>query len=107
MEYIHRHEVLNQMDEGAAFDMVFITCDRKRGTGGELVTVKGWQKATGEREYAVTEGGRLRFVKRALVRNPNHARHKTVNIINPLNPRMHPVKVHVRLIQFFNGKRAI
>jgi hypothetical protein len=44
---ILRSEVLRQMDTGAAFTLQFITADRKRGTGGELIKVENWTKMTG------------------------------------------------------------
>lgn len=105
-ETILRSEVLKQADSGEPFDMVIVSCDRKRGTGGELITVKGWQKLQKE-EVAAKMPGQLRKTARAIVRNPNHWVNKTLNIYNPNNRARHPLKVHFRLIQFFNGKRVI
>jgi hypothetical protein len=103
---IMRSQVMREADSGEPFDMVLVSCDRKRGTGGELITVKGWQKMDSE---AVAEKlpGAHRKAARHMVRNPNHWQHNTINIYNPNNRALHPVKVHFRLIQFFNGKRVI
>lgn len=105
-DVILRSEVLKQADSGEPFDMVIVSCDRKRGTGGELITVKGWQKL-GTEEVAAKLPGQLRKTGRAIVRSPHHWVNKTINIFNPNNRALHPIKVHFRLIQFFNGKRVI
>ncbi len=105
-ETILRSEVLKQADNGDPFDMVFVTCDRKRGTGGELITVKQWQKI-GTDDPLPRMPGQLRKTVKAITRNPNHWVNKTLNIFNPNNRALHPIKVHFRLIQFFNGKRVI
>jgi len=105
-ETILRSEVLKLADEGDPFDMVFVTCDRRRGTGGELVTVRQWQKVSGG-DVVTKVPGQLRKTMKAIVKNPNHWVNKTLNIHNPNNRALHPYKVHFRLIQFFNGKRVI
>lgn len=101
-ETILRSEVIKQMDAGDRFDLVFVTADRKRGTGGSLVTVKGWQKVIGEpykpgkkKIHPVATNGR----------NPQHRENKTINIHNPMNRDYHITTVHVLLMQLFNGKR--
>lgn len=105
-ETILRSAVLKEADNGDPFDMVFVSCDRRRGTGGELITVKGWQKMSTE-QVAKRMPGQLRKTAMAIVKNPNHWVNKTLNIFNPNNRNLHPIKVHFRLIQFFNGKRVI
>lgn len=103
---ILRHEVLQEMDSGRPFDLVFITADRKRGTGGKLVTVKGWAKIIGDHNAIVRRPGEFRKVN-AVKKNPNHREHKTINIFNPSNDMDHSISVHWRLMQFFNGKRIL
>jgi len=103
---ILRSEVLKQADTGEPFDMELVACDRRRGTGGELIRVKGWQKM-GTEEVARKMPGQLRKTALAITRSPNHWVNKTINIFNPNNRNLHPIKVHFRLIQFFNGKRVI
>jgi hypothetical protein len=105
-EMVLRSEVLKEADNGDPFDMSFVSCDRKRGTGGELISVKGWQKM-GTEEVAAKLPGQLRKTAMAMVRSPHHWVNKTLNIHNPNNRAMHPIKVHFRLIQIFNGKRVI
>jgi hypothetical protein len=105
-ETILRSEVLKQADTGDPFDMVLVTCDRKRGTGGELLSVKQWAKMHNI-EVAEKMPGTIRKTARAMVKNPHHWVNKTLNIFNPNNKTLHPIKVHFRLIQFFNNKRVI
>lgn len=104
-ETILRSQVLKEADSGDPFDMELVTCDRKRGTGGELISLKGWQKM-GTEEVARKMPSGSRKTAMAMVKNPNHWVNKTINIFNPNNRSLHPIKVHFRLIQFFNGKRV-
>lgn len=111
-EVILRSEVMKQADTGEPFDMIVVACDRRRGTGGELIKVKGWQKLSTEPGELPDKllnkiPGRFRKAARAMLKDPNHWLHKTINIYNPMNRALHPIKVHFRLIQFFNGKRVI
>jgi hypothetical protein len=98
---ILRSDVLKQLDNGEPFTMEFVTADRKRGTGGELVEVKSWCKKTNgineARPKQKTAGQLLGY--RGTI--------KVVNVHNPFNKIAHPIGVHVLLIQTFNGKRVI
>ena len=105
-ETILRSAALKEADNGEPFDMVFITCDRRRGTGGELIQVKQWQKLDTV-EQAEKLPGPIRKTAVAMAKSANHWVNKTINIFNPNNRSLHPIKVHFRLIQFFNGKRVI
>ena len=105
-EMILRSEVMKLADTGEHFDMIFVTADRKRGTGGELIEVRDWQKMDTDTPVEKMPG-RFRKTARAMKRNPNHWEYKTFNIFNPNNNHVHPHKVHFRLIQFFNGKRVL
>lgn len=105
-EGILRSTALRFADSGEPFDMVFVTADRRRGTGGELVTVKGWKKMDKEDEARSMPSG-VRKTSLAITKSPNHWINKTINIFNPNNRSVHPIKVHFRLIQFFNGKRVL
>ncbi len=106
MSFILRNDVYLHIMSGEPFDAEFITADRKRGTGGELAKVQGWMKVIHE-----VESSNLKVQSREPAaensKAPNHAVHGTVNIFNPANSGVHPVSVHVDLIQFFNGKRVI
>jgi hypothetical protein len=103
---ILRHEVLKELDTGKPFDLVFLTADRKRGTGGKIKNVKGWAKIIGDHNSMVRRPGEFRKVN-AVKKNPKHSEHKTVNIFNPSNSLDHTITVHWRLMQFFNGKRIL
>ena len=101
-----RSEALKEADSGEPFDMIIVTADRRRGTGGDLIELKGWAKMSNEKEARkITAGGRRKALH--MVRHPNHWENKTINVFNPNNRAVHPIKVHFRLIQFFNGKRVI
>lgn len=103
---ILRSEVLKLADTGEPFQMVFVTADRRRGTGGELIEVKDWVKMSA-RTPEESRPGQKRKKNPLMRKAPNHYEHKTINIINPTNKKLHPHKVHIRLIQFFNHKRVI
>lgn len=104
---ILRSDVMRQLDGGEPFTMEFVTADRKRGTGGELVKVVGWEKICGIPAEEARPGKTRRSFPSDPIRNPNHRINKTVNIFNPHSNRAHPISVHVRLIQTFNDKRVI
>lgn len=105
-EVILRSVVMRQVDMGDPFDMIFVTADRRRGTGGKLITVKQWQKMNSDAPVEILPG-RYRQKARQMIKNPNHWENKTINIWNPSNRTNHPHKVHFRLIQFFNNKRVV
>src|SRR5687767_11044912 len=88
-ETILRHEVLKELDTGEPFDdMVFITADRRRGTGGKIKRVNNWVKIKGGESVSRLPGEFSRKLP-TLKRNPQHAEHKTINIYNPGNPGDH------------------
>lgn len=105
MPVILRSDILKIMDTGDPFDLVFCTCDRQKGTGGEVIEVKQWVKVTGEQ---LRKSGSRIIRKKAekLYRDPDHQRNKTINIRDLRNPNR-VRKVHIRLIGFFNNKRVI
>jgi hypothetical protein len=76
-------DVIKAIESGEPFTLIFVTADRRRGTGGELITLENW-------------------CKKAPGTTP-----KTVRLFNPDNAETHPITVHHKLIQFFNGKRVI
>lgn len=98
---ILRSEVLRQLDGGEPFhSLEFVKCDRKRGTGGELVKLTGWAKMTTDPlpEVRKTDGS-LAISKRKTK--------KVVNLFNPQNRMHHPIGVHLLLMLTFNGKRIL
>jgi hypothetical protein len=101
------NDVLNEMDSGKPFKMSFVTADRKKGTGGELKEVINWAKVMGIDDDDRLAGQIVRSGSKSNTRKPDHFRHRTFNIYNPNDPHAHIVKVHWRLILFFNNKRVI
>jgi hypothetical protein len=98
---ILRSEVLKQLDTGEPFQMEFVTADRKRGTGGELIKVENWAKHKGNAVQERLPGS---------TQNPKPKTQnsiKVVNIHNPFNKIAHPIAVHLLLILTFNGKRVL
>lgn len=104
---ILRSEVMREINKGLPFNSLeFVTADRRRGTGGELIHVRNWMKfdassagnSTVHKHLADTEENK---------RDPNHIANKTFNIYNPRNRQQHILKVHYRLMLTFNGKMIL
>lgn len=103
---ILRSKVYELLHSGAPFDMEFITCNRKKGTGGELITCEGWMKVGGGQQSSVSHQ-QPSVATENTTKNPHHGANGTINVFNPANAGVHPITVHYDLIQFFNGKRVI
>jgi hypothetical protein len=102
MEYIKRSDAVRLIFSGELFTAEFVTADEKRGTGGDLIEVRDWQLL---RKTRIEEGpGSSDPVAGKM---PNHDLHHTVVIHNPANRSVHPITVHTKLIQVFNGKRVL
>ena len=94
-------ELLEWMDSGRHFSLTYVTADRKKGTGGDLVSIPRATK-TGHR---AKDGQKLTpAVIRQAAKNPNHSEHFTRNIVLP-NREVR--KVHIDLITHFNGKKVL
>lgn len=104
-QVISRYEVLNSIDSGAPFKLVFVTADRHRGTGGELREVTNWVKVKNEPKEEQFPGRRLVGQEKENLRKAKGI--KVFNIYNPLNEQQHITAVHYALMLFFNGKRII
>jgi hypothetical protein len=107
MDTILRSEVVKLVDTGESFDMEFVTADRRRGTGGKLILVKGWVKKVGRPVEDTIPGKNIRRKASDVRKDPDHWRHGTFNIENPGNKALHLHKVHIPLIQTFNSKRVV
>ena len=111
MNYVRLKDVISQMDsldgEGKpmAFDMKFVTADKKRGTGGEIINVKGARKCVGKRndEVIFDQRPRTDALVESVSRNPHHFSHATRNIALK-NGAIRTI--HIRLIIEFNGKKV-
>jgi hypothetical protein len=103
MQFIKRSEAVKAIRSGDQFTLEFVTADRKRGTGGELIQVIDWQILNADDDDgdapagSGTGGGHSKC--------PNHDDHETINICNPVNKQVR--KIHIPLIQSFNGKRIL
>jgi hypothetical protein len=101
---ILRSEVLRILDGGEPFQSLdFVKADRKRGTGGELVQLRGWAKMCNGVHEARPRHPRYNPGSRLGQRGAI----KVVNVHNPQNAQHHPMGVHVLLMLSFNGKRII
>jgi hypothetical protein len=103
---ILRSDVVKALASGEHFDMEFITCNRRKGTGGKLISVESWLKISASTPEETLPFESIR-TSTTISKDPHHDIHGTVNIFNPENAGVHPVSVHYDLIQFFNGKRVI
>lgn len=111
---ILRSQVFKEILSGEPFDMKWVSADRRRGTGGDLVSAEGWMICSRDPAVKNRESGTstaelliLKEESDAARKDPNHPENGTVNVFNPANAGIHPITVHWDLIQFFNGKRVI
>lgn len=93
-------EILEHMDAGLPFSMIYVKADRKRGTGGQMVSVERAHKSG----HNLKDGQRVTpsAIKKA-AKNPNHSQHFTRNIVLPDREVR---TVHPDLIITFNGKEV-
>jgi hypothetical protein len=85
------------------FDLQFITADRRRKHGGEIVNVKD-AILKGAKKKTVAK---MHFEKLDAIQNkkdPSHSVHGTVNVFVPHSNKT--MKVHVRLITGINQTRV-
>ncbi|MDH7463970.1 hypothetical protein QEG73_21895 [Chitinophagaceae bacterium 26-R-25] len=101
-EYITLSEVLEYIDSGRVFNMVHVTADINRGTGGQVKERNGWKKCLLESTPDVI------LKKNSINKNKEDRELRTSKkkmIINPATMEIRPV--HIRLICKFNGKRVV
>lgn len=113
-------EALELMRSGEPFDLIWVTADRQRQRGGEILTAKGARQVmkrkpqSGNRkpEYIVRSARRRVHGGSDPVsghpvsdtRNPNHYAHGTRNI-RLSNGKVR--KVHIQLIDSINGMKVV
>lgn len=101
------------INTGHPFDLEFVTADRRRGTGGEMIKVEKWRKVVKEvasKGLPVTSDQQPATdaaTSDSKTKNPNHWEHDTFNIFNPGNRSAYPCKVHYWLMLSYNGKTII
>lgn len=96
-------EVLKYMDTGHPFSICFVTCDTKKGTGGEWIEIKNCRK------HMHLSAEKLRRLEKAqpvsgYKKDPKHYENSTRNLKLP-NGEIR--KVHIRLIRKFNNKTVL
>ena len=106
--YIRLSDVLHQMEQldaennPVAFDVKFVTHDKKRDIGGEIISVDGARKCVGKRNGKVVFDVRAKKDDKP-VKDPHHFLNATRNIVLK-NGQIR--KLHIRLIIEFNGKKV-
>src|SRR5688572_11951011 len=76
-------DVLTEMDSGRKFSISFITCDRHKDTGGELIEVPSAHKHAWLSKEDFKRQQKLQPASVAIKRNPRHYENSTRNIILP------------------------
>ena len=101
-ELIHMEEVLKAIRESEEpFDITFCTLDEGRKTGGERIELKGVLSSR-MLEKARKRGFHEPDPGQGKEKRQNHYANATRNL---LLPNGHYKKVHIFLIEFFNGKQ--
>jgi hypothetical protein len=85
------------------FQIVFVTADRKRGTGGEFINIPQASVCVGFRAGKVVTDKRYPTTPVASHKNPNHWANSTRNLLLP-NGGIRTI--HIRLITEFNNQKV-
>ena len=108
--YIQLSKALDLMDlldddgKPVKFHVKFVTADRMRRTGGEIIEIHSGRKCVGNRNGKTVFDTRLKADENpSISRQPNHWMNSTRNIILP-NGGIR--KVHIRLIIEFNNQKV-
>lgn len=106
-EVIMRSKVMAEINSGRPFkSLEFVTADRRRGTGGDLIECRGWMRLREDMPApALPSFYRKKFERMKNTRQPGNL--KSFVIFNPGNRATHPITVHYWLMVSFNGKRII
>lgn len=99
MAIITLREALKEMETGNLFSISFVTADKSRQTGGDIIQLENCRIRTKEEKEDVFKSSVPQKGKKQ-----NHATHSTRNIILA-NGKIR--KVHIRLILQFNGQNLI
>lgn len=96
-------DVIAYMDSGQPFSFSFVTSDKKRGTGGEWISLKWAVKHMLLKKGDAAEIAILQPIS-VDRRDPNHFENSTRNV-KLKNGEIR--KVHLRLIRVFNNKTVL
>lgn len=96
----------NHRGEPTPFSLTFVTANRSKKTGGEIITVKRAILSKYEKSLPahLQDAGTTRTTSTGKGKNPNHFFNGTRNIID-LDTQTF-IKVHIRLITHFNGQQV-
>jgi hypothetical protein len=89
------------MDAGKHFSIAFITCDRKKQTGGEWIFIDRAVKHDFLTRAETDQLQKSAPATQMFHKNPNHYQNSTRNIRIIKNSELR--KIHIRLITEFNG----
>jgi hypothetical protein len=107
--FIRLTDALEQMDQldntgkPVKFQMKYVTHDKKRKTGGEIIEIIDGRKCVGKRKGKVVFDTRKKAEEPKKTRNPHHWTKSTRNVILP-NGQIR--KFHIRLIIEFNHEKV-
>lgn len=97
-------EMLHDIDNGKPFDVEFATCDRRRGTGGELRAYSMVVKASTVHN-GPTKTRQPHLAEQAAKPKPKS---NTIRVYIPQNrAETRLIDIHPRLITRFNGKEVL
>lgn len=97
---IRLKDALALLESGTPVPVRFVTCDRRRGTGGEFRELKAARIGSGKRQAPVDTPGHEPDTARtplAAPRDPDHFANATRNL----------VKVHIYLLVAVAGRKVI
>ncbi|SHL87694.1 hypothetical protein [Hymenobacter psychrotolerans] len=108
---IRLKDALALLESGTPVAVRFVTCDRRRGTGGEFRELKAARIGSGKRQAEkaapVLTGepeADLATVSR-IARNPDHYANATRNLLDTTTGNL--VKVHIYLLVAVAGRKVI
>ena len=100
-------DLMDQLDDDGKpvkFHVKFVTADRIRRTGGEIIEIQSGRKCVGNRNGKTVFDSRQKTDENpSISRQPNHWANSSRNIILP-NGGIR--KVHIRLIIEFNNQKV-
>lgn len=101
---IRLKDALALLEGPAPVAVRFVTCDRRRKTGGEFRELKAARLGSGKRQ-AATKQVPVPAGPPAPTRKANHYANATRNLVNTLTGEL--VKVHIYLIVAVQGRKVI
>ena len=95
---------LDKNNKPIPFSIKFVTADRKKQTGGEIITIDEAIKVVGKKKGEVIIDKRKKKDIDIKTKNPNHWKNSTRNIMVVSSGEIR--KIHIRLIIEFNGQNV-